>query len=247
MNKLYIFFFSFILLFGISVNAQINISGTVYDISKKNLVEGVRVINSDGKIITTDSLGRYSINVQLNDTISFFYRGKPTQPFPVNKISNPAQFDISLHTVVESRYKVLADIKVYSKSYKEDSMENRETYKGIFSYRKPGFQTTMSPSGVAGVDLDEIINIFRFRRNKNLRAFQNRLENQEQEKYIDHRFSKTTVSRVTGLVSPQLDSFMIIYRPSYYFTQQSNDAVFYQYILNCSYAFKKERTWDEQK
>ena len=233
------------MLIGVAVNAQMTISGTVYDISKKNLVEGVRVINSDGKIVTTDSMGRYSINVQVNDTVSFFYRGKPTQPFPVSKISSPTQFDISLHTAVESKYKVLADVKVYSKSYREDSIENRETYKGIFNYRKPGLQTTMSPSGVAGVDLDEIINIFRFRRNKNLKTFQNRLENQEQEKFIDRRFSKTTVSRITRLVSPELDSFMIIYRPSYYFTQQNNDAVFYQYILNCSYVFSKEKSLEK--
>ncbi len=247
MNKLYIFIFSFLMLPYTPLKAQLTISGTVYDISKKNLVEGVRVINSDGKMVTTDSLGRYSIAVHLNDTISFFYKGKPTQPFPVSKISNNSQFDISLHTAVESKYKVLTDVKVFSRTYREDSIENREAYEDIFSYRKPGLQTSISPNGVAGADLDEIINIFRFRRNRNLKAFQNRLENQEQEKYIDHRFSKKTVSRITGLVSPQLDTFMIIYRPSYYFTQQSNDAVFYQYILNCSYVFRKEKSWDEQK
>lgn len=245
MYKIYIFFF--LLLIQFSVNAQLTISGSVYDISKKNLVEGVRVINSDGRIVITDSLGRYAINVHGNDTLSFFYRGKPTQPFPVNKILNPNQFDISLHTVVESKYKVLTDVKVFSKTYREDSIENREAYKKIFSYCKPGIETSISPTGVAGADLGEIINIFRFRRNRNLKAFQNRLQNQEQEKYIDYRFSKTTVSRITGLVSPQLDSFMVIYRPSYYFTQQSNDAVFFQYILNCSYVFKKEKTLEEQQ
>ena len=82
-------------------------------------------------------------------------------------------------------------------------------------------------------------NIFRFKRNKRLKAFQNRLEVQEQEKYVSYRFNKITVSRITGLKSPQLDSLLVWYRPSYEFAAASDEINFNQYVLNAYYQFKK--------
>lgn len=219
---------------------QINISGTVFDISKVNFVEGVRIISSFGTMATTDSLGKYSINVVSGDTLHFFYKGKPTQPFLVNEIKTPQQFDIALQTTVQSKYRLLKEVQVFSRSYKQDSLENRERYGDIFAYQRPGVRSSISPSGVAGADLDELVNIFRFRHNRYLKAFQQRLQTQEEDHYVDHRFSKKFVQRITGLQSPQLDSFIQIYRPSYSFTAEANEISFNQYILNCYYIFSKQ-------
>lgn len=220
------------------LQAQLTVSGTVYDISKTNLVENVRVVSTGGLFSITDSLGRYSIRVNLNDSLSFVYNNKPTQKFPVAVIKYPDQFDISLKIPVQSRYSLLKEVKVFSKSYKQDSMENRQTYADVFEYKKPGIHSSMS-GGVAGADLDELINIFRFRRNKQLRAFQQRLELQEQDKYIDYRFNKLFVKRITGLSESSLDTFMVRYRPSYEFVKTSSEISFNQYILNASYQFKR--------
>ena len=53
---------------------------------------------------------------------------------------------------------------------------------------------------------------------------------QEQDKYIDFRYNKGIVKKLTGLKSPALDSFMVKYRPDYYFVQARNDLELYQYI-----------------
>jgi hypothetical protein len=81
--------------------------------------------------------------------------------------------------------------------------------------------------------------VFRFKRNKRIKAFQRRLELQEQEKYVNYRFSKVFVKRITGLQSPQLDSFLVWYRPDYEFARNSDELAFNQYILNAYYQFQK--------
>ena len=76
---------------------------------------------------------------------------------------------------------------------------------------------------------------------------QNRLLEQEQETYINYRFNKTLVKRITHLEGKDLDTFMVRYRPDYDFTQRTSTAVFYQYILNASYRFKKEMFIEDVK
>ena len=222
-----------------SVKAQIMISGTVLDSSKINYVENVRVVSSGGLFAITDSLGKYSITANESDSLTFYYKNKPTQRFAVRSIPDPSRFDISLRVNVRGKYHVMNEVIVFSKSHKQDSLENRQTYADIFDYKKPGLSTSITPGGGVGADVDELINIFRFRRNKRLKSFQQRLELQEQEKYIDYRFNKLTVRRMTGLTGEYLDSFMVWYRPDYEFVRTSDELVFNQYILNASYQFRK--------
>lgn len=219
--------------------AQFMVSGVVLDKGKINLVEGAEVYSTGGQQTITDSTGRYSIGVLPGDSIYFVYNNKPTQRFAVNKIVNPVHFDVALHVFVHSRYSLLKEVVVYSKTFKEDSLENRQAYAKEFNYQKPRFETSVSPGGAVGADVNELINMFRFRRNKRLKAFQNRLEAQEQEKYVSYRFNKLFVGRITGLKSPALDSFLVWYRPTYEFAAAADEVVFNQYILNAYYQFQK--------
>lgn len=234
------------LLAGHSLWAQLVLSGQVLDSSRINPVEGVRVVSTGGLFTVTDSIGRYSLRVKNTDSVTFLYRNKPTLQFAVSTIPDPSHFNISLLITVKGKYSTLKEVIVYGKSYRQDSLENRQTYADVFDYRKPGIRTGVSPDGVAGMDVNEIINMFRFKRNKRLRAFQLRLEGQEQEKYINYRFNKTTVRRITGLEGAQLDSFMARYRPDYEFVSRADEVAFNQYVLNASYRFKMEMLREEK-
>ena len=218
--------------------AQLNLSGTVYDSSKVNLVEGVRVVSTGGLFTMTDSLGRFRLIVNEKDSVTFVFRNKPTQKFVVKDIPDPSHFNISLHITVKGKYTTLKEVVVRTKLYRQDSIENRQTYADVFDYKKPGLSTSIVPGGGVGADVDELINIFRFKRNRRLKAFQNRLELQEQEKYVNYRFSKYAVRRVTQLDGAALDSFMVRYRPSYEFASMASEQAFDQYLLNSSYDFK---------
>lgn len=228
--------------FGIKASsfAQLTVSGTVFDSSRKNYVEHVKVQSTGGATTQTDSMGHYRITVSEKDSLSFIYQDKSTQKFAVKDIASPGQFDISLRVRVKGGYTTLKEVMIFARSYKQDSLENRETYGDVFSFRKPTIRTSVSPSGAVGADVNELINMFRFKRNRQLKAFQARLEQQEQDKYIDYRFNKKFVGRITQLKGAELDTFMVRYRPNFEFASMADEVTFNKYILNASYAFKIE-------
>ena len=71
-------------------------------------------------------------------------------------------------------------------------------------------------------------------------AFQKRLVLEEQDNFIDHRFSQYLVKKITHMTSPELDSFMVRYRPSYYFTKTSSDYDFAEYIKLAAKDYRKK-------
>lgn len=223
-----------------SALGQITISGTVYDSSKLYVIPGVSVYSTSGSQTVTDSIGGYHLPANEKDSIYFFYNGKPTLKFPVKTITNYTAFDISLRVKVKEKYKLLSPVTVFSNSYQMDSLQNREDYYKLFGAEKPTLRSTYDPGGAAGLDLDELIGMFRFRRNKQSLAFKNMLIQEEEERYVDYRFSASTVSRVTGLKGDTLEKYRRLYRPSYFFVVNSTLAQFYEYVLNTSYMFKRQ-------
>lgn len=190
-------------------------------------MEAVTVLSTSGKGTVTNTEGFYEIEVSEKDSIWFSYLNKPTMKFPVINISNPMSFNISLQVNVP----VMKEVKIKLKNYRQDSIQNRLDYAKIFNYEKPGLKTvTPSYGGAAGFDLDEIINMFRFKRNRSIASFQKRLILEEQEAFVTHRFSKQLVRRLIPLTGDALDSFMRVYRPSYLFTRYAGDYDFQLYI-----------------
>jgi hypothetical protein len=222
------------------VTGQIIISGTVYDSTKLYVVPGVIVKSTGGGSTLTDSLGAYHINTTEKDSISFYYNNKPTQKFPVRFMSNYTAFDISLQVRVFEKYKLLKEVKIFTKNYRQDSAENRITYSKIFDYQKPGLRSTYTPGSPPGLDVNELINMFRFRRNKHQLAFQKRLVEAEEDKYINYKFNSTLLKRVTGLTGPLLDKYKLVYRPAFEFLITATELEFYEYILNTAKKFKKQ-------
>ncbi len=213
---------------------QTTVNGTVYDITKKTPIEYVSVLSTSGRGTVTDSLGRYSLTINETDSIYFSFLNKATPKYAVKNIQNTEAFDIS----ILRKIKELPMVFVKQRNYRLDSLQNRLNYEKIFDYKKPGLKTSMNPNGqgmAVGLDLDELINMFKFKKNKRMLAFQKRLEHDEKERYISHRFNKGLVKKLTGLNSPEIDSFMNEFRPTYEMTTQFNDLEFGQFIVE---AFK---------
>ncbi len=235
---LQIFFLGLSLLIPKTGSSQlITVSGTVFDITKRTPVEAVSVLSNSGKGTITDSLGKFSLSLNENDSLYFSFLNKSTPKYSVKDIQNPGAFDIS----IQRKIKELPGVFVKQKNYRLDSLQNRLDYEKIFDYKKPGLKTSMNSSDVnpvAGLDLDELINVFKFKKNKRMLAFQRRLEQDEKEKYINHRFNKGLIRKLTGLNSPEIDSFMIGYRPSYDMAVQFNDLEFGQFIVEAYKYYK---------
>jgi plasmid maintenance system killer protein len=217
------------------LRAQIIVRGTVYDSSRNYPLEAVSVLSTSGRGTVTNAEGLYAIEVSEKDSIWFSYLNKPTIKFPVLQMVNTLTFDVSLHVNIPT----LKEVRIRPKDYKLDSIRNRQDYAKIFNYQKPKLKTVSPQYGVGmGFDLDEIINMFRFRRNRTLASFQKRLLVEEQEKFIDHRFNKALVRRLTLLDGAELDSFMLLFRPSYIFTKYAGDYDFQYYIKTALFRFR---------
>lgn len=199
-------------------------------------MELVSVLSTSGTGTVTNADGYYEIEVTEKDSIWFSYLNKPTVKFPVMRIGNPMQFDISLQVNVP----VMKEVKILPKNYRLDSLRNRQDYAKIFNYQKPTLKTVTPQYGAAvGFDLDEIINMFRVKRNRSMASFQRRLLIEEQDKYVDFRFNKALVRRLTLLDGAELDSFMRVFKPSYTFTKLAGDYEFRLYIKQALYRFKR--------
>ena len=125
----------------------------MYDSSRVNYVPGVKVINNAGQFALTDSMGKYTIAVAEKDSLAFIFNNKSTVKFPILAATDPSHFDVSLRVPYKGKYKVLKEIIVHTRTYREDSIENRQEYGKVFNYQKPGLQTSIGPSGVAGADV----------------------------------------------------------------------------------------------
>lgn len=221
--------------------AQVRVTGRVYDMSQKNPMQAVSVLSNSGAGTITDSLGRYSILVPENDSIWFSYLGKPTPKYSVQSVRNLQTFEVALHVNITE----LKQVMVRPPNYKLDSIQNRLDYAKAFNFEKPGIGISTGPvtSGSApagvGLDVNEFINMFRFRRNRNMLAFQQRLLREEQDKYIDHRFSRALVIKLTKLKGADLDTFMARYRPPLFLVQNATEYEFQLYIKNCYEKFHK--------
>ena len=72
-------------------------------------------------------------------------------------------------------------------------------------------------------------------------AFQQRLVEEEHDKYVDHRFNPSIVLRITRLQGDELDSFMARYRPSYEFCVRATDYDLFDYIKLAFAEYQKDR------
>jgi hypothetical protein len=188
------------------------------------------VLSSSGIGTATDSLGRYTLKVPETDSIYFSYLGKMTSKFLVKKLPPDQSFDISLPVSIDS----LAAVTVRQPSYRMDSLANRAEYKKVFDY-DPDYLA--APSGGFGVGISFDM-LFSGRKIRRMEALRTRLEREEREKYVDHRFSKALVKRITGLTAPALDSFMVEYRPSYETLKSfETEYDYYKYVKTFSQYF----------
>ena len=225
------------------------LSGTVYDFFSKRPLDAVTVQTSSGYSAITNSAGHYSITIQKKDSVWFTYFSKSTQKYPVDTLRDLSNFEIALH--VDAAW--LPAVKVRNSNYSLDSIQNRQDYAKVFNFRKPGLKITSSyptarnyiPGSVpAGLDLAELINMFRFRRNKQMLTMQERLITQEQEKYIKHRYSKYLVQQLTQLKGAELDSFIEQSKPSYELLTAMNDLELGYYIQQMYAVYKDNKRRD---
>jgi hypothetical protein len=73
---------------------------------------------------------------------------------------------------------------------------------------------------------------------------QERLIEQEHDKYINHRFTKYLTHKLTSLTGSSLDTFMSIYKPSYESLVTMNDIELGYYVQQCYKLYEEKNRID---
>ena len=215
------------------------LKGTVYDSTKTYPLSSVSVLSTSGRGTITDVFGSYEIDVKETDSVWFSYLNKPTIKYSIAKIFNASQFDLALHVNIP----VLKEIIVKKRNYRQDSLQNRIDYAKAFNWERPGLRATLGsgPGASVGFDFTEIIRMFQFRRNRSMANFHERLLIQEKDKFIDNRFNKILVLRLTGLTGDERDNFMLRCRPTFEFCLTALDYTFQEWIKKCFEIYNQEK------
>jgi hypothetical protein len=220
--------------------AQVEVKGTVSDRTMGSGLQGVSVMSTSGAGAISDSAGRYSLIMSEKDSIFFSYLGKRTPKIPIQNIPSVLHYDIVLDVDVEA----LPPVFVAANSYHVDSLEHRKEFANIFDFEGGGPMNKMNSRGRGmGVGLD--LDFFSQKTVTHSReSVQRYFEEDERQRYVDFKFSKLLIKRITGLESPVLDTFMKEYRPSYdYVKSFTSDYELDKYIKD-SYSFFIE-AWKE--
>lgn len=232
--------------------AQIRIEGNVYDETHYVPIPNVEVMTTSGYKTKTDSVGNYNIQVHgKKDSVWFSYNGKNTVKYPIDTVKYTYQFNVglSVKSPLKDDKHWLTPVTVYNKSYKQDSIENRLAYDKIFHPDKGGFRLGTAPEGTfgVGVDLDALINSFRFAYNKRQEMYKQNILEEERYKYVNYRFNKKLVLDLTQLDSSDISLFMKEYRPDYFSLTQMNDADLGKYIEESKNAYmtRKNRVFND--
>jgi len=231
--------------------AQNRIEGKIYDETHYVPIPDVDVLTSSGYRTKTDSVGNYNVRVQgKNDSIWFSYNGKNTLKYPVDTVKYTYQFNVglSVKSPLKNDNHWLTPVTVYNKSYRQDSIENRLVYDKIFHPNKGGFRLGQAPQGTfgVGIDLDALINSFRFAYNKRQEMYKQNIIEEERYKYVNYRFNRKLIANLTQLDSTDLDVFIKDYRPEYFSLTMMNDADLGKYIEDSKNAFlsRKNRVFN---
>ncbi|RAJ75613.1 carboxypeptidase-like protein [Chitinophaga dinghuensis] len=213
--------------------AQVRLSGMVADQDTKVGIPFVSVLNKKAMTGTLSAEnGRFYIEAMPGDTIEFSMIGYATRVIVTPGMS--ATFDV----LMQKRLYELGGVSVQGKSHYKDSIAMREEYNKYFNYHKPGAVDVLKtlPSN----PITALTYLVPSKTRKRKEEFKEQLVYWEKEKFIDYRYSPEVVGRMTKLQSPELDSFMLRYRPTYQFLNDASEYDLLLYIKKSFEEWKKE-------
>jgi hypothetical protein len=160
------------------------------------------------KTVMTSATGRFRIELSQNQVLSFAAVGYHFDTIHYNKeylLQDTLQLDLA--PLAHSLGNVTVTGRGWS-SYQIDSMERRKDYFGDVNYKIPPFALSNTGAGL-GFNLDHFS-----KREKAKRKRFEYFEENEDEAYINYRFSASLVNKYSNLKDEQLQLFMQQYRPS---------------------------------
>lgn len=227
-RRIYYTLFS-LLLFSSSGFSQ-QLSGKIFKKGTTDPLPGVNIKNQRAQTYnTSDAGGNYKIMVLPRDTLFFTSAGYKPDTAVVSNAIIVRDYDVYLSPNVV----MLAEIEVDPlNKYLADSVRRREEYAFILDKKHPvklmnekraadapGF--SFSPAGYFS------------KTEKQKRRLKQRLKDEEErdrQTYIDARFPRNRIARITKLQGDSLNRFMLLNRPDFTFCRNTSNQDLLLYI-----------------
>ena len=199
-------------LFSLTCSAQQFLTGKIYKKNSTETLLSVSIHNiTANRYDLSDEDGSFHIQAMPGDHIAFSSVGYRADTITVTASLLTAACPIYL----DIRPQELQAVRVgqYS-NYQLDSMDRRKEYAWVYDHdNTPRFARDRQGSDGVGITM----NIFRNSSSaaKQRIHLEKRLEKEEEDYYVDSRYNKDYVAKITHLKGDSLKEFMRRYRPSY--------------------------------
>lgn len=207
--------------------SQQYLTGKIFKTNSTETLLSVSIHNiTEQRYDLSDEDGSYRIQAAPGDHIAFSSVGYKADTLTVTASLLTASCPIYL----DIRPQELQAVRVgqYS-NYQLDSMDRRKEYAWVYEHdNTPHFARDRQGADGVGITL----NIFRNTSSaaKQRIRLEKRLEKEEEDYYVDFRYNKDYVARITHLKGDSLKQFMQRYRPSYDYCRKAANVDILVYI-----------------
>lgn len=222
----------------VSSKAQL-VSGKVVDWVTRQPIGGVMLVSSIDRRNTNDE-GVFEIKTSgPADTVKFVALGYKHYILPVKQAMADGNI-VSLQRISI----VLNEVNITAgRNRRQDSLYNRLAFAPVFNYRKPTITDVFVPPPqnvpFAWVNIDLLQVLGYFTRNSNTTTrLQRTLLKDEQASYIQSRYNKNMINRITNLQGDSLQVFADKYFPKAEWLRQATDYELIQYIKTKAAEFR---------
>jgi hypothetical protein len=223
-----------LLLISVSGSAQTFLTGKVHNRESTEILVSVSIQNhTQRKYDLSDEGGNYRIPAREGDKLIFSSVGYITDTLIVTAAMLSADCPVNM----EPRVVSLQSVTVGSLSnYQLDSIARREQYSWIYDRGKQKLMEKERKGDGVGVSMNILRNSSR--EEKDWEKLKKRLLKEEEQHYIDYRYSREYVSRLTRLEGDSLQKFMQQYRPSYEYARKAANVDILVFISDSSKKFR---------
>lgn len=208
-------------------NGQQFLTGKIYKANSTEFLVSVSIHNiTRQRYDLSEEDGSYRIQAAPGDHISFSSVGYKSDTITVTASLLTASCPIYL----EVRPQTLQAVRVGELSnYQLDSIDRRKEYGWVYEHDNSP-RVAKDRQGADGVGVT--LNIFRNTSSaaKQRIRLEKRLAKEEEEFYVDSRYNKDYVSKITRLKGDSLAEFMRRYRPSYDYCRRAANVDILVYI-----------------
>lgn len=211
--------FLLLILIQFNAKAQTQIKGQVLDQASKKGLEKVSILNRNTKQATeTDADGNFTITAKIGDIIIYQLLGYQTDTALLVNSKKVERF-------LRPTSNTLNTVNI------SGEVDVKTQYADVYNKANPVLLTP-------GRGLRFYPSSFFGKEGKNARRLKKIIESDEVEKEIDKRFNAVTVTALLPIKQPELDAFLVLYRPDIKFAVNADSDDFKFYLLEAYEKFK---------